>query len=253
MKYRTIWLSDIHLGSRGCSDKKLLHFLKETESEYLFLVGDVIDFWALKILPYWPTSHNTVIQKILRKARHRTNVIYIPGNHDEIIRDYEGISLGEIKIFKDYIHQLSNGKKIFCLHGDIFDIITQHHKWLTIIGSIGYNFLQYLNKIQNNIRDILKIPHWSFSSYIKKNIKEAVNFIGDYEQNVVKEAKKLKVDAILCGHIHFAEMKQIDGIWYLNSGDTVESCSALVETMEGKLQLLSFLNKEIIVTKEITI
>lgn len=241
--YRTIWISDLHLGSRGCNVDALLHFLKHTDSEYLFLVGDIIDFWALKRRVYWPTSMNTVVQKILKKARHGTKVIFITGNHDENLREYVGLSFGDIELCNDYIHTLLDKRKIFCVHGDIFDVVTKYHKWVAVLGDVGYEFLLWLNRIQNNIRSYLGFGHWSLSAYIKLRVKEAVQFISDYEHNVVREAKYFNVDGVLCGHIHHAEIKDIDGILYMNTGDFVESCTAVVEHNEsGKIELLNWLD-----------
>jgi UDP-2,3-diacylglucosamine pyrophosphatase LpxH len=245
-KYRTIWLSDIHLGSKGCQADKLLTFLKHTESEYLFLVGDIIDFWSLKRTPYWPSTHNTVVQKILKKSRHDTKVIFIPGNHDEPLRDYIGLSFGNITLYEDYTHTLANGKTVFCLHGDIYDVITRYHKWLAVLGDVGYTFLLWLNHKQNIIRSLLGMDYWSLSAFIKHRIKEAVSFISDYENNVVKEASHLGVDAVLCGHIHHPEIRMIDNVLYINTGDYVESCSAIAETHDGELVLLSMQNSKLI-------
>lgn len=241
--YRTIFLSDLHLGSRGCNVDQLLDLLKRTESDYLILVGDIIDFWALKRTSYWPTSHNTVVQKVLKKAKHGTKVIFICGNHDEALRDCVGLSFGEIDLVDDYIHTLSDGRTIYCVHGDIFDVITRYHKWVAVLGDIGYDFLLWVNRIQNKARAYCGIGHWSLSAYIKHKVKEAVSFIGDYEENVVKEAKHIGTDGVLCGHIHFAEMKDIDGILYLNTGDFVESCTAIVEHNDGQLELIRWLDK----------
>lgn len=242
MKYRTIWISDIHLGSKGCQSELLLNFLKNNDSEYLILVGDIIDLWALSRKSYWPASHNTIIQKILKKARHGTKVIYIPGNHDDPIREYANMTFGGIEIHTDYIHTLSTGKTIFCLHGDVYDIITQYSKWLSMVGDIGYTYLLWLNRVQNKIRRIFGKDHWSFSSFIKHKVKEAVNFIGNYEKTVANEAEKLQVDGILCGHIHHPEIKQIGNTIYYNTGDWVESCTALVEHENGNIELIKWTN-----------
>ncbi len=241
--YRTIWLSDIHLGSRGCNADQLLDFLKNTESDYLILVGDIIDFWALKRHVFWPTSMNTIIQKVLRKARHGTKIIFIPGNHDEILREYIGLSFGDIELHDNYTHTLADGRKVFCIHGDIYDVITRYHKWIAVLGDIGYETLLWINRIQNKVRTIIGLGHWSLSAFIKYRVKEAVSFIGDYEDTVAKEAKHLNVDAILCGHIHHAEIKYINGIQYINTGDWVESCTAIVEHQTGELELIKWLEK----------
>ena len=244
-KYRTIWLSDIHLGTRDCQVDALLHFIKHTDSEYLFFVGDIIDFWALTRTPYWPQSHNTFIQKILKKSRHGTRVIYIPGNHDENLRDFIGTTLGGIELHEDYTHTLITGQNIFCLHGDVFDVITRCHRWIAVLGDIGYTWLLWINRYQNKLRRYFGWDYWSFSAYIKYKVKEAVSFIGDYEKNVVKEAKHLHVDGVLCGHIHHPEIRVIDDILYLNTGDVVESCSAIAEKYTGELVLLRFANNTI--------
>lgn len=245
MKYRTIWLSDIHLGTRGCQADKLLSFLKDNDSEYLILVGDIIDFWAMKRGIYWPEEHNTIIQKILKKSRHGTKVIFIPGNHDEVLRQYVNINLGNIFIEEEYIHKLEDGREIYCLHGDRFDVITKYHKWIAILGDIGYEFLLWTNRIYNNYRRWAGKDYWSLSAYIKGRVKEAVSFISEYEESIIHEAKKLEVYGVLCGHIHHAEIKEKDGIIYMNTGDTVESCTSIVEDLDGNLILLSFLHGEV--------
>jgi UDP-2,3-diacylglucosamine pyrophosphatase LpxH len=244
-KYRTIWLSDIHLGSRGCQADALLDFLKQTESEQLFLVGDIIDLWALKRKSFWPTTHNTVIQKILKKARQGTNVIYIPGNHDEPLREYIGMHFGQIEMCLDYTYTLKSGHEIYCLHGDKYDVITRYHKWIAVLGDVGYTILLRINGIQNKIRKLLGMKHWSLSAFIKHHVKEAVSFISDYEENVVHEAKKLGVDGVLCGHIHKAEITKINDIMYFNTGDWVESCTAIAETLDNEMVLLHYVDGNI--------
>jgi len=240
--YRTIWLSDIHLGSRGCNVDQLLDFLKHNESDYLILVGDIIDFWALKRHVFWPATLNIVIQKVLKKSRRGTKVIFIPGNHDEVLREYTGLSFGDIELHENYIHALADGRTIYCVHGDIFDVVTRYHKWLAVIGDVGYESLLWLNRIQNKIRSWFGFGHWSLSAFVKYRVKEAVNFISDYEDNVIKEAKHLNVDGVLCGHIHHAEIREGE-ITYLNTGDWVESCTAIVEHHDGKLELIRWLDK----------
>jgi UDP-2,3-diacylglucosamine pyrophosphatase LpxH len=239
--YRTIWLSDIHLGTRDCQADALLNFLKDTESDNLILVGDIIDFWAIKRTPYWPTSHNTIIQKVLKKVRHGTKVIFIAGNHDESLREHVGLSFGGVEIHENYTHTLTDGRTIFCVHGDIYDVITRYHRWLAILGDVGYTGLLWLNRIQNKIRASIGFGHWSLSAYVKSRVKDAVSFISDYEANVVKEAKQLGVTGVLCGHIHHAEMRTIDGVLYLNTGDWVESCTAIVEHLDGSLELIKWM------------
>ena len=238
--YRTIWLSDIHLGTKGCQSELLLELLRETDSDYLILVGDIVDFWALKRTPYWPASHNTIVQKVLKKARHGTKVIFIPGNHDESLREFVGLTFGEIELHENYTHILADGRTIHCVHGDIYDVITRYHKWLAVLGDMGYTFLLWANRIQNKFRSFFGFGYWSLSAYIKSKVKDAVNFISDYEENVVHEAKQLGVDGVLCGHIHHAEVKELDNILYLNTGDWVESCTAIIEHENGQVELLQW-------------
>ncbi len=238
MRYRTIWLSDIHLGTRGCQTEQLLDFLKSNESEYLFLVGDIIDFWSLKRVPYWPRSHNTIVQKILRKARNGTSVIFIPGNHDEILRNYLNHSFGDIRLFEEYTHVLANGMKVHCLHGDIFDIITKYHKWVAVLGDVAYDFLLWLNRNFNWFRKKLGMGYWSISAAIKLAVKQAVSYISDFENSVIEYAEINNVEAILCGHIHHAEIRQSGKVLYINTGDWVESCTAIVEHFDGRLELI---------------
>lgn len=241
--YRTIWISDLHLGSKGCNAEHLLNFLKHTDSDYLFLVGDIIDCWALSRNIYWPTTHNTIIQKILKKARHGTKVIFIPGNHDENIRQYVGLSFGDIEIHENYTHTLLDGTRIFCVHGDLYDVVTRCHRWLAIVGDVGYEFLLWANRIQNRIRSTLGLGHWSLSAFIKNKVKEAVNFISDYQSTVVKEAVSLGVDGVLCGHIHHAKIEAMGDITYYNTGDWVESCTSIVEKTDGTIELINWLEK----------
>lgn len=238
-KYRTIWISDIHLGTTHCQADKLLDFLKNVDCDYLFLVGDIVDLWRLKGKSYWPSSHNLVIQKLLRKARHGTKIIYIPGNHDEAIRDYCGYSFGDIDIYYDYTHRLKNGKKIYICHGDTFDIVTRYYKWLARLGNVGYTILLNLNSVVLFIRSLFGLKsHFSLSQFIKFQVKQSVNFISNYESTVIQHVKNMAVDGIVTGHIHHAEIKEIDGFCYMNCGDWVESCTAIVETESGELKLI---------------
>lgn len=235
-QYRTIWLSDIHLGTRGCQADMLLDFLKHTESEHLIFVGDIIDFWSLKRSSYWPESHNTVIQKILKKARHGTKVIFIHGNHDEVLNAYIGIKFGDIEIQKQYTHTLLSNQKILCVHGDDFDIITRYHKWLAILGDIGYTGLLWLNRHLATVRNKIGLPYWSLSAFIKYQVKSAVNFISDFEESVSNEGIKQKVDGVICGHIHSLNLTYINNIIYGNCSDWVETCGGLVEHLNGNLE-----------------
>lgn len=237
--YRTIFLSDIHLGSKGCQAEKLVSFLQNTESEYLIFCGDIIDFWAMKRQVHWPRPHNKVIQLILQKANSGTKVIYVPGNHDENLKDFCGSSFGNINIEKEYIHTMLSGDKFLCIHGDDFDVVTRYHRWIAILGDIGYEFLLWLNRKLNSLRAKLGMGYWSLSNYIKHKVKQAVQFISEYEENVSKEAKHRSVRGVVCGHIHSVDLREMNGITYINCGDWVESCTAIVEELGGKLTILN--------------
>jgi UDP-2,3-diacylglucosamine pyrophosphatase LpxH len=238
--FRTIWISDVHLGTRGCNADFLLDFLKHTESDTLYLVGDIVDGWRLKRSWFWTQSHNDVIQKILRKARKGTEIIYIPGNHDECLRDYSmaAIELGGIKLQDEAIHTTADGKRLLVIHGDMFDGVVKHARWLALAGDWGYSLMLFVNIVFNMIRRRLGFGYWSLSAYIKARVKNAVEFIGNYEEALVAEARRRNVDGIVCGHIHTPEMRMIDGVLYCNDGDWVESCSALVEHLDGRLEIV---------------
>ncbi len=238
-KYKTIWISDLHLGSSQCQANLLLDFLKHNESEKLYLVGDIIDFWALSKKMYWPTEHNTVIQKVLRKARHGTKVIYIPGNHDENIREYEHYVFGDIEIKNSVIHNTVDNKNFLIVHGDEYDTIAQYHRWVAKLGSSGYDFLLQLNRVIRGMRRIFgSKSHFSLAAYIKFKVKNLVQFISDYEQSIVTTLQKEGLDGVICGHIHHAEIKLINNFLYVNTGDFVESCTAIVEHYNGQLELI---------------
>lgn len=236
--YRAIWLSDIHLGTRGCKADFLLDFLRHTESDRLYLVGDIIDGWSLRRSWYWDQQHNDVVQKIMRKARKGTQVIYIPGNHDEFARDYTGHMFGGIAVADHAIHELSDGRRLLVLHGDEFDGVVRHARWLAILGDLAYQAALALNHWLNGIRRRLGYSYWSLSACLKHKVKNAVQFIDDFEHMIAREARLHAVDGVVCGHIHKAELRDIDGILYCNDGDWVESCTALVETREGRLEIL---------------
>ncbi|WP_150050540.1 MULTISPECIES: UDP-2,3-diacylglucosamine diphosphatase [Methylomonas] len=241
LQYRTIWISDLHIGSTQCQADTLLDFLKHNDSHKLYLVGDIIDFWALSKKMYWPGSHNTVIQKILRKARHGTQVIYIPGNHDENVRDYTDYVFGDILIKQSDIHTTAQGRRFLVVHGDEYDTIAQHHRWMAKLGSIGYDWLIQINRFVRSFRRIFGVQsHFSLAAYIKFKVKNVVQFMSDYEESIVKTLKKEGVDGVICGHIHHAEIKQIEGFMYVNTGDFVESCTAIVEHHDGRLELIKW-------------
>lgn len=240
-KYRTIWISDLHLGTRGCKIDYLLDFIKNNESEYLYLVGDIIDFWRLRVSLYWPQSHNDFIQKILRKARKGTKVIYILGNHDESLKDFSPLNLGEnVFMMNEIVHMTADGKRLWVVHGDAFDGITRYHKWLAFMGDHAYTFLLWVNTYLNKVRKYIGKDYWSLSAYLKHKAKTAVSFINEFEKALSHECKARKYDGVICGHIHHAEIKKINDVDYYNTGDFVESCTALVEHYDGKIELIKW-------------
>lgn len=238
--FRTIFISDLHLGTPGCQAEALLEFLKIYTSDNLYLVGDIVDGWQLKRKWYWPQSHNDVIQKLLRKARKGCRVIYVPGNHDEFGRHFLDHSFGGIEIREEAVHITADGKKLWVIHGDYFDGVIQCAKWLAYVGDSLYEFTLKLNLYLNQLRARLGMPYWSLSAYLKLKVKKAVNFISDFEVAVANEARKLGYQGVVCGHIHHAEIRNIEGMLYCNDGDWVESCSALVEHSDGRLEILKF-------------
>ncbi len=237
-KYRTIFISDIHLGTRGCKADFLLDFLKYNESEYLYLVGDVVDGWRLKRSWYWPQTHNDVVQKILRRARKGAKVFYLPGNHDEGARDFLGVQFGGVTLVDEMIHTTADGRRFLVIHGDQFDTVVKYAKWLALIGDHAYVLLLWLNTGLNWVRRRLGLTYWSISAYLKHKAKSAVEFIGKYEAALAEEARRRQVDGVICGHIHHAEMRDMEGVLYCNDGDWVESCTALVEHDTGELEII---------------
>ena len=239
---RSIFLSDIHLGTRACQAQRLLEFLKTYDSEYLFLVGDIIDFWAMaRRGVYWSAEMNTVVQKVLKRARHGSKVIFIPGNHDEALREHVGSSFGDIKVWHDYIHTTADGKRYLLLHGDEYDVVTKYHRWLAILGDNAYAFVVRINMMLSWVRRHLGIPgYWSLAGYAKRKVKGAVSFISDFEESVVRNIREQGLDGVICGHVHAATIRQFGGITYLNCGDWVDSCSAIVEHTDGHLELVEW-------------
>ena len=238
--YRSVWISDLHLGTPGCQAVALLGFLKHVDSENLFLVGDIIDGWQLRRSWYWPQAHNDVVQKLLRKARKGTRVVFIPGNHDEFARRYLGHDFGGIEVAEDWMHETADGRRLWIVHGDLFDGVIQCAKWLAHVGDSLYELTLRLNRHLNSLRARVGLPYWSLSKYLKFKVKRAVNFIGDYEVAVAREARRRGAHGVVCGHIHHAELREIDGITYANDGDWVESLTALVEHADGRLEIIDW-------------
>jgi len=238
MHYRAIFISDLHLGTPGCQADALLDFLKENSSDNLYLIGDIIDGWQLRRKWYWPQAHNDVVQKLLKRARKGTKVIFVPGNHDEFAREFVDHHFGGIEVLDHASHTLLDGRKLWLVHGDYFDAVVQYAKWLAIVGDYLYEFTLRMNRHFNRVRARLGMRYWSLSAYLKNKVKKALNFITDFENAVAHEAKKRGFDGVVCGHIHKAEMREIEGILYCNDGDWVESRSALVEHVDGKLELI---------------
>ena len=240
MRVRTVWISDLHLGTPGCQADALLDFLRHTDCDTLFLVGDIIDGWQLRRQWYWPQAHNDVIQKLLRKARKGTRVIFIPGNHDEFARRYVGHNFGGIDVAEEWTHQTADGRMLWVTHGDLFDGVIQCAKWLAHVGDTLYEFTLRLNRHLNSLRARMGLPYWSLSKYLKLKVKRAVSYVGDFEAALAREARKRGAHGVVCGHIHHAEMREIDGILYVNDGDWVESLTALAEHADGRLEIIDW-------------
>jgi Uncharacterized protein conserved in bacteria len=238
-RYRAAWISDAHLGTRGCNATALLDFLRETDFDTLYIVGDLIDIWSLRRAIYWPQQHNDVIQKILRKARKGTRVVYIPGNHDELVTSFCG-AYGNIEIKENAIHLTASGERILIIHGHELDTVVQNVKWLAFAGDLGYQFLLSLNPLINFVRRRFGLGYWSLSAYAKRTVKDAVSFIGKFEGAVAHYAERYHVDAVLCGHIHSAAIREFGNVTYYNCGDWVESCTALVEGDDGMIALVDY-------------
>ena len=236
--YRTIWISDVHLGTRGCSCRMLIDFLDHCDSDYLYLVGDIIDGWRMKKRFFWPERHNAIVRRVMKKAKGRTRVIYVPGNHDEMFRQFSGLNFGGVETRRSAIHVTADGRRLLVLHGDEFDAIVMSHRWLAFLGDMAYGAAMRLNVVVNAVRRRLDLPYWSLSAHAKHKVKDAVAFISRFEETVAHAAGKRRVDGVVCGHIHTAEIRTFDGIAYYNDGDWVESCTALVEHDDGRMEIV---------------
>lgn len=240
LKARTAWISDLHLGTPGCRAEALLDFLKQLDCRTLFLVGDIVDGWQLRRGWYWPQSHNDVVQKLLRKVRKGTRIIFIPGNHDEFALGFLGHEFGGIEVAEDWMHVTADGHRLWVTHGDLFDGVIQCAKRLPYLGDRAYELVLRLNRWFNVMRARIGLPYWSLSKYLKVKVKRAVNYVGDFEAAVAREAKRRGAQGVVCGHIHHSELRDIDGVLYANDGDWVESLTALVEHVDGRLEIIDW-------------
>lgn len=238
-RYRTAWISDVHLGTKGCKAAALLEFFRNHEFETLYLVGDLIDVWAMRRGVFWPQEHSDVIQKILRKGRKGTEIVYITGNHDEFFEDFHG-PYASVSIQTNALHHRADGKKILVIHGHELDTVVQNLGWLAHVGDVGYHLLMRCNGLINGVRKLFGWNPWSLSAYVKAEVKNVVSFIGNFEESVIRYARDYEVDGVLCGHIHTPANRVIGGVEYWNTGDWVESCTAVVEHFDGKMELLKF-------------
>ena len=236
--FRTLFISDVHLGARGCQAERLLDFLRYHDAETIYLVGDIVDMWQLRNGWYWPQAHNDVVQKLLRKARKGTKVVYVPGNHDEALRDYVDMQFGGVTVVADAVHTTADGRRLLVIHGDQFDGVVCYAKWLAFLGDRAYTLMIEVNHWFNLARRALGYPYWSLSAYLKARVKNAVDFVSRFAGAVATEAKRRGLDGVVCGHVHKAEITTLDGVLYCNDGDWVESCTALVEHWDGRLEIL---------------
>jgi UDP-2,3-diacylglucosamine pyrophosphatase LpxH len=241
--YRALFISDVHLGTRGCQADLLLDFLKYNDAETVYLVGDIVDGWRLKRSWYWPQAHNDVIQKILRKARKGARIFYIPGNHDEFLRDFLGTHFGGVEVADSVVHKAADGREYLVIHGDQFDVVIRHAKWLAFFGDKAYVTALALNTGFNLMRRRLGLTYWSLSAWAKLKVKNAVNFIGRFEDALSDEARRKGVHGVICGHIHHAASHDIDGIHYINTGDWVESCTAVAEHHDGTFEVIRWVQR----------
>lgn len=239
-RFRTIWISDVHLGTKGCNHELLIDFLDHTDSETMYLVGDIIDGWRLKKKFYWPAEHNDIVWRILKRARRGTRIVYIPGNHDEMVRPFAGLNFGGVEIMRAAFHTTADGRRLMVLHGDEFDTVMLAHRWLAFVGDAAYHLMMKLNGWVASARKRLGLPYWSISKAAKHKVKNAVEFISKYEEVVARAAGERGVDGVVCGHIHTAEFRDIEGVEYWNDGDWVEGCNALVEHFDGTMEILNW-------------
>lgn len=239
-RYRALFLSDVHLGTRGAQADALIEFLRFHDAEIIYLVGDIVDGWRLRQGWYWPQSHNDVVQKLLRKGRKGARIIYVPGNHDEFLRDFYGTHLGGIEVCETAIHESSDGKKYLVIHSDVFDVVVRHARWLALLGDWAYVTALGISTYLNLIRRKMGLTYWSLSAWAKLKVKNAVNFIGSFEEALASDGERRGVDGVTCGHIHHAAKRVIGDCIYINTGDWVESCTAVVEHDDGTMEVIDW-------------
>ncbi len=240
LHYQTVFLSDTHLGCRGAQARDLARFLRAIECRKMYLVGDIVDLWRLKSRWFWPAEHHEVIQLLLGFVRRGVEVIYIPGNHDEAAREFVGLEMCGIKVLENDVHTTADGRNLFVTHGDQYDLVVKHSKLLSLVGSAAYEWLVVINRYYNKWRAFRGLPYWSLSQFLKHKVKQACTFVSRYEESLEKEARHLGLDGVICGHIHKAEARE-DGMGYYNCGDWVESCTAVVEDLDGTMRMIEAL------------
>jgi UDP-2,3-diacylglucosamine pyrophosphatase LpxH len=237
-RFRALFISDVHLGTKGCQAERLLDFLCYHDADVIYLVGDIVDGWQLKSSWRWPQAHNDVVQKLLRKARKGARIVYVPGNHDEFLRDYCGTHFGGVEVVEHALHVAADGRRYLVIHGDHFDLVVTQARWLALLGNHAYDLAISVNRVFNALRRRLGFPYWSLSQWAKLKVKNAVNYIGEFERVLVEEAHRHAVDGVICGHIHHAVIHDDFGVRYINCGDWVESCTAVVEHPDGRFEVL---------------
>ena len=236
--HRTIFISDIHLGTRGCKAELLADFLARNRCQTLYLVGDIIDGWQLKRRWFWNDAHGRVVQEILRKVDEGTRVVFVPGNHDEFLRPYCGRTYAGIEVAREAIHQTADGRRFLVIHGDQFDGVVNYAQWLSHLGAFAYDRALQLNELLHRARRFLGFPYWSLSAWLKHAVKDAVEYVCRFEEAIAQAAELHGLDGVVCGHIHQAQIRRIGRVLYLNDGDWVESCTALVEDVLGHLEIV---------------
>lgn len=239
-RLRTLFISDVHLGQKGAQVEALLEFIRAHQAETIYLVGDIVDGWKLKSAWNWPQSHNDLVQKLLRQARKGTRIVYVPGNHDEFAREFCGHEFGGVQVCETAIHEGADGRRYLVIHGDVFDVVVRHARWLAMMGDWAYDAALWLSTRISIVRRRLGFPYWSLSAWAKHKVKNAVNFIGRYEETLSAEAARLGVDGVICGHIHSAAIRDLNGVVYINTGDWVESCTAIAEHFDGRMELIDW-------------